>query len=346
MSSPFRIPFHRISFGEEEKQALIEVASSGWWSQGPKTEEFERRFADYVGARHALFVSSGTEALFLAFQALGLKDVTFAVPSLTFTATAAEVLHSGNRIRFIDVDRETICATGTYDSPLVKVHYGGKFSTAQGTVTVEDSAHLVQREQCRDNPNLVCFSFAYSKNMTTAEGGMLATNSDEVNQWLRRARFFGIDRHGLLKNAQRPDWPYTVEFPGWKSNASEFQAALGLAQLPKLEALNARRRAIAEYYNQRFGYRWSGLHLYPIFVDDREAFLRSMQTAGIQCSVHYVPLHWMPAFQSCETTDMPNTEWLGRHLVTIPMYADLSDVDVEYVADTAARYTPMLAVAA
>ncbi len=341
-----RIPFHRISFGEEEKQALIEVANSGWWSQGPKTEEFEHRFAEYVGARHALFVSSGTEAIFLALEALGLKGVTFSVPSLTFTATAAEVLHSGNHVRFIDVDRETICATGTYDSPLVKVHYGGNFSTAQGTVTVEDSAHLVRRGQCAGNPNLVCFSFAYSKNMTTAEGGMVATNSDDVNQWLRRARFFGINRHGILRNAEQPEWPYTVEFPGWKSNASEFQAALGVVQLPKLEALNARRRKIADYYNQRFGYRWEGLHLYPVFVDDREQFLRFMQAAGIQCSVHYIPLHWMPAFRDCEMTGMPNTEWLGRHLVTIPMYADLSDVDVEYVADTAARYTRMIAAVA
>ena len=345
MSSPFRIPFHRISFGEEEKRALTEVASSGWWSQGPKTEEFEHQFAAYVGARHALFVSSGTEALFLAFQALGLKDVTFSVPSLTFTATAAEVLHSGNHVRFIDVDRDTICATGNYDTPLVKVHYGGNFSSARGGVTVEDSAHLVRRDQCRDNPNLVCFSFAYSKNMTTAEGGMLSTNSDEVDQWLRRARFFGINRHGLMNNAQHPDWPYTVEFPGWKSNASEFQAALGLAQLPKLEALNGRRRAIAEYYNQRFGYRWNGLHLYPVFVDNREGFLRHMHAAGIQCSVHYIPLHWMPAFRDCATTHMPNTEWLGKHLVTIPMYADLSDIDVEYIADTAARFSELLAAA-
>lgn len=265
---------------------------------------------------------------------------------MTFTATAAEILHSGNRVRFVDVDRDTICVSGVYDSPLVKVHYGGNFSAANGSVTVEDSAHLVRRDQCRENPNLVCFSFAYSKNMTTAEGGMLTTNSDEINQWLRRARFFGINRHGLLKEPQHPDWPYTVEFPGWKSNASEFQAALGLVQLPKLEALNARRRAIADYYNQRFGYRWTGLHLYPAFVDNREEFLRRMQTAGIQCSVHYIPLHWMPAFRGCEAEELPNTEWLGKHLVTIPMYADLSDIDVEYVADSAARYTRLLAAAA
>ncbi len=292
-----------------------------------------------------MFVSSGTEALFLAFQALGIKDATFSVPSLTFTATAAEVLHSGNRVRFIDVDRDTICASGSYDTPLVKVHYGGNFSSARGSVTVEDSAHLVRRDQCRDNHNLVCFSFAYSKNMTTAEGGMLATNSDEIDQWLRHARFFGINRHGLLHNAQHPDWPYTVEFPGWKSNASEFQAALGLAQLPKLELLNERRRTIAEYYNQRFDYRWNGLHLYPVFVGNREGFLRHMNAAGIQCSVHYIPLHWMPAFRDCATTPMPNTEWLGQHLVTIPMYADLSNIDVEYVADTATRFAELLAAA-
>lgn len=299
-----------------------------------------------MGARHALFVSSGTEALSLAFQALGVKDVTFAVPSMTFTATAAEILHSGNRLRFVDVEMDTICVSGKYDTPLVKVHYGGNLSAASGTVTVEDSAHLVRRDQCRGNPNLVCFSFAYSKNMTTAEGGMLTTNSDEINQWLRRARFFGINRHGLLNEPQHPDWPYTVEFPGWKSNASEFQAALGLMQLPKLEALNARRRAIADYYNQRFGYQWTGLHLYPAFVNNREEFLRRMQAAGIQCSVHYIPLHWMPAFRGCEATELPNTEWLGKHLVTIPMYADLSDIDVEYVADSAAGYTRLLAAAA
>jgi dTDP-4-amino-4,6-dideoxygalactose transaminase len=282
-------------------------------------------------------------------------------------ATVNAIEHVGAKPVLADVEPDTLnldpervaAAITPATRAVLPVHYAGHpvdldafaaLAEPAGLHIIEDAAHAVSARYkgrligSSDNPT--AFSFYATKNMTTAEGGMLTTNSDEINQWLRRARFFGINRHGLLKEPQHPDWPYTVEFPGWKSNASEFQAALGLVQLPKLEALNARRRAIADYYNQRFGYRWTGLHLYPAFVDNREEFLRRMQTAGIQCSVHYIPLHWMPAFQGCEAAELPNTEWLGKHLVTIPMYADLSDIDVEYVADSAARYTRLLAAAA
>lgn len=336
------IPFLKIHAGEEEERALIEVARSKWWTAGEKTRQLEAAFGQYVGAKHTLFVSSATEALFLAYEALGLKNRTFKMPSLTFTATAAEVLHSGNHVEFIDVDRKTICATGRHAGPLVTVHYGGNRSDAQGDVTVEDSAHLIARDQCRGSRNLVCFSLAYSKNISAGEGGMIATNDDGVHQWLVRARSFGMERFGLLNSPEHPDWPYSVEFPGWKSNATDFQAALGLVQLPKLERVNERRRVIVDHYNREFGYRWHGVHLYPVFVEDRVRFLRGMKEALIQCSVHYIPLHWMNAYRTCARQDLPNTEWLGKHLVTIPLYPDLTDAEVERIVSTAKRLGPFI----
>jgi len=333
MSENLKIPFLKIHFGQEEKRALVKVLESGWWTAGPVTLKFEEKFAGYVGAKYAVFVSSATEALFLALKALQLRNVTFRVPSLTFTASAGEIIHSGNKIEFIDVDKDTICASGDYHKPLLKVHFGGNYSLAQGKPVIEDSAHLVEKNQCKNNPNIVCFSFAYAKNITCGEGGMVATNDKKIYDWLIKARFFGINRFGLLNNRKHPDWPYQVDFLGWKSNATEFQAALGLVQLAKLEKINKRRRKIVNYYNREFDYQWQGLHLYPIFVKERSKFLRAMIRAGIQCSVHYIPLHWMKAYQPyCnKKISLPNTEWLGKHLVTLPLYPDLSDIQVEYI---------------
>jgi dTDP-4-amino-4,6-dideoxygalactose transaminase len=335
MAYNIKIPFAKIHYGPEEKAALMEVLESGWWSTGAKTAAFEKAFAEYVGARHAVFVESCTAALFLAIKALGLSGQTFRVPSFTFTASASEIVHSGNQIEFVDVAKKDLCVHGKFDAPLMKIHYGGNYTDAAGTVTVEDSAHLIRRDQCRDNSNLVCFSLAYNKNITAAEGGMLATNDPKIYDWLIKARFFGINRFGLLNSTEHPDWLYSVDFLGWKANTSEFHAALGLVQLKKLETINARRQKIVEYYNQAFGYAWRGLHLYPVFVPDRVAFLRAMFEAGIQCSVHYTPLHWMPAYKDFPKADLTNTEWLGKHLVSLPLYPDLTDAEVEYIAKTA-----------
>lgn len=342
MSQDDSIPFLKIHAGQEEEEALVEVARSKWWTVGERTRKFEDAFAAYVGARHAVFVSSATEALYLAYESLKLKNRTFKVPSLTFTSTAAEIVHSGNSVEFIDVDLQTICATGEYQGPLVAVHYGGNHSDARGEVTVEDSAHLIARNQCSNSPNLVCFSFAYSKNISTGEGGMITTNDEATYHWLLSARSFGMDKFGILNSEKHPDWPYSVEFLGWKGNATEFQAALGLVQLAKLERVNARRKQIVEQYNREFGYSWRGVHLYPVFVEDRVKFLRSMKEAGIQCSVHYIPLHWMPAYREYPRQALPNTEWLGRHLITIPLYPDLSDIEIERVTRAAKLSGPLI----
>jgi len=326
--SKIKIPFGKIYFDDKEKKALISVLETGWWSTGARTKNFEEKFANYVGAKYTVFVNSATTALFLALEALQVKKKTFKVPSLTFTASAAEIIHSDNKIKFIDVNRETMCAEGKYKGALMKVHYGGNYSNASGSITIEDSAHLIKKNQCKNNPNIVCFSFAYSKNMTCGEGGMMAINNKKIYQWLRKARFFGINRE-----IKKQSWPYQVDFLGWKGNATEFQAALGIVQLAKLEKINECRQKIVEKYNKNFGYNWQGLHLYPIFVKNRAKFLKLMFKAGIQCSIHYIPLHYMKAYRSYVKKDtyLPNTQWLGDHLVTLPLYPDLTKKEVEYI---------------
>jgi len=338
MSAKYNIPFLRVNMGEEEKQALSEVVDSGWLVLGPKTEELEKRFAEYVGAKHAVFVSSASLALFLAPQALGKKGEVFKVPSFTFTATAAEMIHAGNSVEFVDVDLDTLSVGGKFEGNLVKVHYGGNYSKATADTVIEDSAHVMKRDQCRGNPNIVCFSFAYSKNVSGGDGGMICTNDQAVYEWLIKARQFGRKKIDPLKDTEHPGWTYEIEFFGWKGNATEFQAAVALAQFKKLDSLNAKRDEIVRIYNQAFERSWSGNHLYPICVSNRQEFMTRMQEEGVQCSLHYVPLHWMKAYKDILGRELPNTEWLGKHLVTLPLYPNLSDDEINHIVSSAQKF--------
>lgn len=332
------IPFCKPTIGKEEVRAVTRALGSGWITSGPITKEFEERFAEYVGARYAVFLNSCTAALRLAIEwhkTQGVVEYVY-VPSLTFAATVNEVVQAGAEPVFGDVE-DDLClvdAEDTHYNLAIPVHLTGNVArTDYECPVIEDSAHRIERDQCKDNPNLVCFSFYATKNMTTGEGGMIATNNKDAYDWLMQARHHGISKDGWNRYKKGGAWKYDIEFVGWKANQSDILAAIGIEQLKKLPDFDKRRKDIITIYNEAFGYEHGGLHLYPVVVKNRDRFIREMAKANVQCSVHFLPVHRMSAYKSAEW--LPKTDFFGDHLVSLPLYPGMTVREIDYVIDNA-----------
>lgn len=344
----FKIPFSKAYLGKEEARAARKALKSGWITTGPEVAKFEEEFADYVGSKYAVATSSCTSALELAlrYYEVGKGDIVI-TPSFTFCATAQAAINCGASILFGEI--ELIKLTLNPDSfvldnyasqakAIIPVHLAGNEAyTDYKTNVVEDSAHRIEKDQCKGNKNLVCFSFYPTKNMTTGEGGMIATNDEKAYKWLRLARNHGIDKSDE-RRYKEGSYGYDVAFNGMKANMSDIAAAIGREQLKKLPWMTKRRNQIVEWYNKELEMDWKGNHLYPIFIKDRDQFIEFMGSHGVQCSAHFSPLHKMTAFKELSEMKLPLTETLGETEVSLPLYPEMKKKDVLYICDLIRSY--------
>lgn len=330
------IPFCKPFVGEEEVEAASNCIRSGWLTSGKVTEEFEKKFADYVGAKHAVFLNSCTAALGLALQwykkKYNIKKVL--VPSCTFIATVQEIINAGLTPVFGDVGFDKLLVdTGKEYDCVLPVHLTGDKARIKWDVPViEDSAHLIEKDQLKNNPNPVCYSFYATKNLATGEGGMLATNDEELYMWAKQAEHHGITKYGWNRYQEGGTWWYDTEFVGWKLNQSDILASIGIEQLKKFDVIQKERQRCVDLYNQELGYHNTGLHLYTILVNDRNTFMDFMKENGIQCSVHFLPIHKMKAITSrYDETDLDNTNYFGEHLVSLPLFPSLTNDEIKFI---------------
>lgn len=331
----WRVPLSDIDFGPEEAEAVQQVVNSRWLTMGALTQEFEREFAAYVGARHAVAVTNATAALHLACVAGGLGEGDEAIlPSLTFVATANAVRYTGAVPVFADIAGENdlnispqaieACITPRTRAILV-VHYGGyacdmpvilAIARRHGLFVIEDAAHAVgsklENRMLGTWGQIGCYSFFSNKNMTTGEGGMLVTDDDGLAERLRILRSHGMtsltwDRH------KGHAWSYDVVDLGYNYRIDEIRSALGRVQLKKLPQNNQLRREKVSLYRQFFRElcpeavvpfkRHPGIsagHLMPILLPaglPREEFMGAMKEQGIQTSIHYPPIHLFSAYR-------------------------------------------------
>lgn len=324
----FNAPF----IGEEEIAEVVDTLRSGWLTTGPKTKEFEREFAEFVGARYAVALNSCTAGLHLSLvvQGIGAGDEVI-VPALTFGATANVVEHVGARPVIVDVDGVTLCmdaggverALSPRTRAIVPVHYAGLpcdldalagVAAGRGVVLIEDAAHAIGAEyggrRIGSHSPLVNFSFYANKNLSTAEGGMVTTDDAALEEKLRVYHLHGLSRDAWKRYHLKSYLPPEIVVPGFKYNMTDVQASLGLHQLRRQEGFLARREVIAARYDAAFGeldgmvrtqYRPGdgsarhALHFYPLLVDmTRMRVSRNVLMDALLAENIGVSMHFQP----------------------------------------------------
>ena len=342
-----KINLTKASIGREEIAAATGVLKSGWLIRGPQTAAFETEFAKFMGAKHAIATNGCTMALYLVVKHIGLQPTDeVIVPSLTWSATASIVIQAGATPVFADVDPVTWCLDPAdvrrkltpRTKLVIPVHYAGRFAAGFENFPVPvlyDSAHRVARKDFRGTTS--CYSFYAVKNMTTVRGGMILTDDDAAAAWYRKAVHGGLGKDtmsryaGQQNRADASSFYYEVEFPGWNFDMTDVEAAIGRVQLKKLPLLNRKRDALVRRYNRAFGLRNTGNHLYPILVEERDAFLVALRDAGIHCGVHYLPLHLMKGYTAYRRNVLPVTEYIGARCVSVPLFADMTERELKRV---------------
>jgi perosamine synthetase len=336
-STKVEIPFHRAAVGEEEVEAVSNVIRSGWLTTGPKAFEFEKEFAKYVGAQHAIAVSTGTAALHLSLEAAGVRSGDeVLLPTNTFTATAEAVTYLGARPVLVDIDPETMNidpADAAWritprTKAIIPVHLGGQpcdmeeianLARAHHLRIVEDAAHALPSEyrgrRIGQISEFTCFSFYATKTLTTGEGGMITTDNAEAAERMCLMRLHGIERDAWKRYRADGTWSYEVLEAGFKNNLSDLQSAIGLVQLARCDALKQARESIARRYSDAFSSceelavptirsdRGTSWHLYILrlrldsLTRGRNDFIAALRRRGVACSVHFIPLHMHPYYR-------------------------------------------------
>jgi len=295
------IPFSKPDIGILERRAVTRVLKSNWLAAGPETAAFENEFADYIGAKYAIFTNSGTAALKMAYKWAKEKGVrSVYVPKNTFCATYSAAAEMGLNFHYLD-------GKNSHSNIRVNVHYGGvKDSTP---CLIEDSAHRIER----DDPivgKIRCYSFYVTKNMTTGSGGMLVTNDKII---YNRCRLYWRD--GLSSSTRErqkgKSHNYRVSVFSGGYDGNDIAAAIGRVQLKRLYGFTKRRNEIVTQYNREFGQSWSGNHLYPYFVRAKKDVFRlieHLKKRGVNCGYHYPGNNWrgvsLPLFPLLENNDI------------------------------------------
>lgn len=368
------VAFHKPYITEEEISEVVDSLRSGWLTMGPKTVRFEQEFGKYIGAKNSIAVSSCTAALHLALKAINLKpEDEVIIPDMTFTATAEVVCYFGAKPVIVDVDREMHNleieaikkAITSKTRAIIPVHFGGQpcdmdsikqIADSHKLTVIEDAAHSLpawyKNEKIGTIGNMTCFSFYATKTLSMGEGGMVTTENDEWAEKIRTLRLHGISKDAWKRYTGEGSWYYEVIEAGYKYNMTDIQAALGLAQLSKLEWMWEKRKNIAKRYTDAFKLtreiitptvkndRETAWHLYVIKLGieslrvDSNTFIEELKQKGIGTSVHFIPLHRHPFYREIfgySTEGFPNAEWLYERSISLPIYPGMTDEDVDYV---------------
>ncbi|EJM01094.1 putative PLP-dependent enzyme possibly involved in cell wall biogenesis [Pseudomonas sp. GM102] len=365
------LPFSRPSIGDEEIAAVEQVLRSGWITTGPKNQQLEEHFANYVGCRHAVALSSATGGMHITLLALGIGPGDEVItPSQTWVSTANMICLLGATPVFVDVDRDTLmselasieAAITPRTKAIIPVHYAGAafdldplyaLADKHGIAVIEDAAHAAgtfYRGRHVGAQGTAIFSFHAIKNMTCAEGAMFVSDDEALATRVRMLKFhgLGVDAYDRLTHGRKPQ-AQVIE-PGFKYNLADINAAIALVQLERLDAINAKRTALAQTYLRCLEglpvqplaipayaqqHAW---HLFILRIDtercglDREAFMKALQEQNIGTGIHFIATHLHTYYrQRFPNIYLPNTEWNSARLCSIPLFPDMTTDDVDRV---------------
>ena len=367
MSNDF-IVFGSPVIGPEEIEAVTETLRTCWLGTGPRTKEFEEKIAEYTGARHAIAVSSCTAALHLSLVAMGIGPGDEVItPPMTFAATANSVVHTGATPVFVDCARDTFnidpdqieAAITERTKAILPVHFAGRaldmdrllaIGDKHGVRIIEDAAHALEtrykgRKIGQMGGATSCLSFYVTKNITTAEGGMLLTNDDDLARKARVLSLHGLSADAWARFSDAAPKHYEVVVPGYKYNLTDIASSLGLVQLARVEPWLERRDTLWARFNEAFAdlplttpapehpETRHARHLYTLLVEDgaptdRDGFRQALHAEGVGTGIHYAPLHRHPYYRErfgFTDEQFPNAAYIGSRTVSLPLSPKVTD---------------------
>ena len=374
------LPLSRPTISKETIGEVVKVLESGWLATGPLTQRFEERLGEYFDGRKAACFTSATAGLHASLIAIGIKpgDEVITTP-LTFVATANVIAMLGARPVFVDIERDTFnidvkkieAACTEKTKAIMPVHYAGlpvdldplyEIAKKRNLRVIEDSAHAVgtsyKGRRVGTFGDIQVFSFHPIKNMTSGEGGCVVLDSESEMKTLGLQRFHGIDRSIWDRFSKNGSTYYDVVCPGFKSNMSDIQAAIGLHQLEEVEMMNERRRHLANRYRKAFvdmsdkltmqgipsyDFTHSG-HLFPVCIVDsekRDHFMSFLKENSIGTTPYYTPLHLFSYYQKefgFKKGDFPEAEYVGERIVCLPLYYSLQESDQDYIIEMVKKF--------
>ncbi len=365
------IPYGKQSITQEDVDAVSEVLVATLITTGPVTKEFETEISNYCGAKYCVAVSNGTVALHLASLCLLNKNDKVLTTPNSFLATSNAILYVGAKPIFVDIAKDgnidlDLCEEELKKDSAIKAIYAVSFSgnmlnqaklkylrETYGVKILEDNAHSIganydgiKAGSC-ENSDCSIFSFHPVKNITTGEGGAITTNNKEIYEKILLLR-----GHGMIKTPDMKPWEYEMVILGFNGRITDFQCALGLSQLKKLDSFINRRKAIAKKYDEAFLntivkplYTFDGkssYHLYVVQVDfsnlhiSKEELFLKLREKDIGLQVHYIPINKQPYYKSLGYGD-EHTPMMDKYYcecLSLPMYPSLKDDEQEYVIKT------------
>jgi len=363
------IRLSKSSLGIEEKQAVTRVLDSGFLGMGIETHNFENDLKAYLGGVNEIIsVNTGTSALNMALSCLdiGPGDEVI-VPSLTYVASYQAIASCGATPVSCDVDIDTgfLCSKAAeklitkHTKAIMPVHYASQsngikpiyeLAKRYSLRVVEDAAHafgcIYEGKKVGSFGDIICFSFDGIKNITCGEGGAIVTSDSRLAARLRDARLLGVEKDSEARFKGERSWIFDVKHIGHRYHLSNIMAAIGIEQLKKIDTFGQQRRNCALNYVKSlelipevtlFKYNYEGVipHIFPIRVKKpyRRKLREFLISRGIETGLHYYPNHKLTLFR-CLTDSCPNTESIADELVTLPLHADLSVLEVAQVVES------------
>lgn len=357
------IPVLQPTISEKTKQELIKVLDSGWWGQGAKTFEFEKRFAEYVGAKYAIGTNSGTSALDLCLKAYGIKGGELITTPMTFVSDAIVGEWNDMDVTFADIDPDSLCLNPEAlhvtekTKAIIAVDSHGRLadidairknarvliqSVSEYTpLIIEDAAHAMYTPGAGKKADITIWSFQAVKSMPLWDGGMVTTNDEKIYNKLRTLTWLGVEKSTFERaESRRYSWNYDItQGDGIKAYMTDVQSVVGIGQLERVGELCAKRRAVQSAYNEAFrSVKQIKLPMYSHTVqyytmqcENRDELSDFLASKDIATSVHFKPLSEMTYWKKAVKRALPVTDSVWLKLLSLPVHDGLTWEQVEYI---------------
>lgn len=355
------VPVLRPSIDKKTQRELLQVLDSGWWGQGPKTFEFEKKFAKYVGAKYAVGTCSGTAALDLCFKAHGVRGGEMITSAMTFVADAIVGEWNDMDVTFADIDEKSLCidpkkvvfhrntkaviAVDSHgrlaDIKGIREVWRKKFGNKPQPLIIEDAAHAMYVPGVGKDADITIWSFQAVKTMPTGDGGMVTTNDEKIYKKLRTLTWLGVERSTWERAGQKKySWDYDItQSQGLKAYMIDLVAVIGIGQLRRLEKMNAKRRAIQSMYNAGFkGIKQIKLpqhshtvQYYTMRCENRDGLADHLAKHGYATSVHFKPLNKMTYWSKAEKRPLEVANRIWLEFLSLPVFYTLKKSQVREI---------------